>query len=691
MLTSNHSQLSAVRNPDGIFINTSCFNEEARHFKKYKYYTPDPWGSPAWIEYWQKQLDYCKNGYTSGGVQITGNHYGYLNFGQIKVVAPGENPESKVAKKITTFPDFWDGDYNYFHAIDVARNGCTREYLDDLKLSIKISDEYLDGARHVVIGKSRRKGYSYKNGFVCANKYNSERGSLSIIGAFDKKYLYPKGTMAMANSYLDFFNEYTGWRKARDFVNQIEHKRASYRKTVGGIFVESGYMSEIMAITFKDNSEAAKGKDAALVLLEEAGVFPNLIETIIATAPGLSAGKYITGQILVFGTGGDMEKGTLGFAEVFYNPDLYGFMSFENIWDEDAENTTCGFFHPVQWNMEGYYDAQGNSDIQGALAAEKDIRDHMLSRSSGSSVVQMRVQEYCTCPAEAFLTTSWNDFPIIELRQRLNKVVREKLYLKFGQPCHLIREEGVVKAKPDLIGELEPIWFNRPASDNLTGAVIIYEYPSPNPPMGLYKIGYDPYRQALGKSLGSIIVYKCIQRGSFSRNIVVAEWTGRPPDPDDANKMFEMLCELYHTQGMYENEVTHVKSYFVRRKKLNLLAAQPDLVISKAIKESITERVYGCHMNDQLKDAGEKYIKSWLIEQRDFVDGKALTTIDMINSPGLLEQLIKYNRKGNYDRVSALIMVMFQINEEELEKEYDVEEQKEEKLLAMIDTLYRKN
>lgn len=1027
-IKSNPSNVNAIRNPDGIWVNTQCFMEEANHFKKYGRYTFDPWGSPAWEEYWREQLRRCLEGYSTGSARITGHHYGYLNFGQITKVV-GFDKRTRKAKKEKTFGDFWDGDYNYFHALDIADKGITRKALDDLQLSIKIENQYLDGARHIVVGKSRRKGYeqpysekiiipsgettmgeikvgdyvstpcggrakviekfeqgikdiyevtlqdgrkvrcglehlweiqefrgykkivntkffldkklkrgtkgkeyysyylpqtkevrynkqenklpldpyllglligdgsltqgsclfstidlelldyvkdiigndysinkktetqysityklkekknpildilgelklktlainkfipeqykyatieeryeivrglmdsdgsiwkqgccnfvntsekliddlqyilrglgirttksknnnvgvgfsvnqswtliittdkpifklkrkleklkirrydinkiaitkveklnikekcacilidskenlyltsnfvvthnSFKNGFVCANTYNTIRNSLSIIGAFDKKYLYPEGTMAMSNEYLNFFNEHTGFRKNR-LIDKVEHKKSGFEQTIDGVKIEKGYKSQIMAITFKDNPDAARGKDAIIVLLEEAGAFPNLLEAINATGPSMEAGAAVTGQMLVFGTGGDMEKGTLAFAELFYNPDLYRFMPFVNIWDEDSENTECGFFHPVYWNMEGYYDTNGNSDVKGALAHEKAIRDKMHSKASSSSVVQQRVQEYCTCPAEAFLTVSMNDFPVLELRNQLTKVTTNKLHLKFGQAGTLYYEEGEVRFKPDLNNELEPIWFNRPTSANLKGCTIIYEAPK-GIYKGLYKIGYDPYRQALGGSLGSIIVYKTMLRGDYSRNCIVAEYTGRPQDPDDMNMAFEMLTEFYHNQGMYENEVTHVKSYFLRRKKLHLLATQPDLVISKNTNDSKVDRVYGCHMNDQMKDAGEKYIKSWLLTQRDInSEGKILTNIDYIYSPGLLEQLIKYNRKGNYDRVMALMQVMFQVQEEELGKEHTNEEKKNEKIVSLINNLYKR-
>jgi len=125
---------------------------------------------------------------------------------------------------------------------------------------------------------------------------------------------------------------------------------------------------------------------------------------------------------------------------------------------------------------------------------------------------------------------------------------------------------------------------------------------------------------------------------------------------------------------MYENEVTHVKTYFQNKKQLNRLAAQPDSVISKNILRSKVSRVYGTHMNDKMKDAGEKYIRDWLLEVNDFDDdGNPIYVYETINSPGLLQELIKYNRKLNTDRVMALMQVMFQI-QEDLERTYNKEE-----------------
>lgn len=666
-----------VRNPQGIWINSNVFREEAIHFMKNGYFCADRTGTSAYNDYWDEQLRRCTEGYTVGGVKITGDHYNYLNFTEIQVV---EEIDGRVGKKETKMPDFWDGDYNYFWAKHIARYGVTPEKLKELQLGLTIDPEWLDGGHHFIVGKSRRKGYSYKNASICANAYNTVRKSITIIGAFDKKYLYPKGTMAMASDCLSFYNKNTAWSKARDFVNKIDHKKASFEETQpNGTKAEVGFQSEIIALTFKDNPDAARGKDAYHVLLEEAGAFPNLIDSFRATEPGLKAGKYITGQIVIFGTGGDMESGTTGFAELFYHPKENNLLPFVNIWDEDAENSTCGFFHPITWNTEGYYDAQGNSDIAAAKKAEDDVRDKIIKDSSSSNAIQHHVQEYPFNPAEAFLMVSMNDFPVVELRNQYNKVVREQLHLKIGQPCYIYTESGKTKIKPDLDGVLQPLWAYKPTTKDFRGALVVYEHPIQDAPKGLYKIGFDPYRQAQSTltlpSLGCITVYKTMHKFSYTRHMIVAEYTGRPYDPDDVNKMAALLAELYNAEVMHENEVTHVKAYFEKKKKLHLLAAQPDKVISKNIKESKVARIYGCHMNDKLKDAGEKYIKAWLLDIRDYDEqGSSVTNMDYIYNPALLEELIYYNRKGNFDRVMSLMMVMFQIEEDEEDKVYGAED-----------------
>ena len=711
-------QVDSVRNPDGIWINTQCFREAANHFVKYGYYTADPWGSPAWFEYWQEERRRCIEGYSVGGAKITGDHYFYLNFCPIQKV---EDAYSGKSKKVKGFPDFWDGDYNYFWVREIAKNGLLdavgdeyqkdtilkldslaqalelKSLFESLHLEVKIETDFLKGGYNLIVGKSRRKGYSFKNASVAVKNFYTKPGLLTIFNAYEKKFLYPKGIMTMAINYINFINQHTGWAMPSDNGNRIDYIKASYIEYQNGIKVEKGFMSEIIALTCKDNADVNRGKDAEDIIIEESGAFgtPGLLKDVyLASQDCVMAGSIKTGMITIFGTSGDMEGGTADYADMFSRPEAFGMLPFNNIWDEGAEKTKVGFFHPYQWNNEGYYDKQGNSDIKGAINLELETRKKLIDNGATSSEMQRRMQEKPLGPREAFGTVSNNTFPVLELRAQLEKVKSLGLGKTKGTPVSLsIKGRNEVEVKPILDGKIEPITSYVNLPKDLRGCPVIYEFPVEGAPRGLYKIGYDPIDQEDGTSLAAICVYKGVHLGSLYHSILVAEYIGRYEDPDDIDRTAEMLAILYNTTIMHENMVTGVKNYFRRIKRLDLLAYQPDRVISKNVKQSKVARVYGCHMSPQLKDAGERYVKIWLNTVLDYDEnGNAITVIDRIYSQRLLEELISYNRKGNYDLVSSLFMCMFQVEEEELGKVYDekIENKNAKKLLEMMEEMYKK-
>lgn len=713
--------MSSIRNSEGFWINTEIFREEAIHFSKYGYYCADPWGSPAWTEYWQEQLRRILYGYSSGGAKITGDHYFYMNFCPILLTQISESRSNRSRKK-KDFPHFWDGDFEFFWARQIARNGIieslvpTEELplydemreevlekkkqilLESLHLESKISKEDLDGGLNLIVGKSRRKGYSYKNAAIGVKNYITAPESLTIYGAYEKKYLYPKGTMTMALSYIDFLNDNTAWAMPSDYIKRNDHIRASYKEYKNGIELEKGFKSEIMALTFKDNPDAARGKDAVDIFFEESGAFGTpglLLESYSASEDCVKDGEIKTGMITIFGTSGDMESGTADYAHMFFHPEKYDLLSFENIFEADEyPNQKIGFFHPVQWNMPGHMDLAGNSDTKGALESIFKDRKHLESKGATSTDLQRKAQEKPIKPSEAFAYSSINIFPKKELEARKNYLIANGFDKLKAQPVTLYRDPDTnrVVSEPDLKNKLQPITsFNYDGSSK-EGAVVIYEYPIQNAPKGLYKIGYDPVRQDQGTSLAAIIVYKGIMQGSYTRNCIVAEYIGRKEEPDDVHYIAELLAVLYNTQIMYENEVPDVKTYFKRRRLLHLLALQPDAVISKSIKKSKVSRVYGCHMVDLLRDAGERYIKQWLVEVVDFDENNnPITNLDRINSLRLIEELLLYNKTGNFDLISALIMCMFQVQEEVLNKDYGKVDtnRNARKLLEMMKELHK--
>lgn len=715
--------MSSIRNKDGHWINTSVFREDAIHFKKYGYFCADPEGSPAWKDYWEEQTRRIIFGYEVGGVKVTGDHYFYMNFCPI-LKTEGIDKGKIRAKKIVDLPDFWDGDYEFFWSRAIARDGIVEAMLprekflsfqdleeesqmkrkkillDSLYMNNKISLDSLDGGLNMIIGKSRRKGYSYKNAAIGVRNYITMPDSLTIYGAYEKKFLYPKGTFTMCSNFINFLNDNTAWAMPSDYIKRTDHIRSSYTEYKNGIELEKGLKSEIMALTFKDNPDAARGKDAIDIFFEESGAFGTpglLLDSYAASEDCVKDGDVKTGMITLFGTSGDMEGGTADYAHMFFHPEKFGLLAFEDHWEEEQDyNQKIGFFHPVHLNMNGFIDENGNSELDEAKKSVLKDREYFIDKGSTSTDMQRKAQEKPLYPSEAFAYTNINIFPKKELEMRRNYLIAKGYDKLRAQAVNMYRDPDTNKvvSEPDLHNKLNPITSINHDGVSIEGAPVIYEYPVPNAPRGLYKIGYDPVRQDEGSSLVGIIVFKGVMRGQYTKNCVVAEYVGRKESNDDNHYIAELFAELYNTQVMHENEVPDVKTYFQRRKLLHLLSLQPDAVISKSIKKSSVSRVYGAHMTNSLKEAGERYIKDWLIEVIDFDENnQPITNLDRINSMRLIEELIAYNKKGNFDLVSSLIMCMFQIQEEMLGNEYTEapENKSAKKLLKMMERMHKNN
>lgn len=659
-----------------MIVNTEYFREEAIRFLKTGSYCNDPIGSTAWKDYWKEQMERCIKGYTVSGVRITGDHYFYLNFCRIKLTEDTRGVvKTKTARKVTSFPAFWDGDYNFFHAKEIARHGTTPAELAKLNLDYNIPVDQLTGGKHLIVGKARRKGYSYKNAAIVTNTFNTMRRSLCLIGAFEKKYLYPKGTMQMVTDYMNFINEFTAFTKRRGVVDKQDHRRASFIQLLpNGQKIEKGYMSEVIAVTYKDNPDAARGKDAELVLFEEAGKFDNLKAAYLATKPVVESGDITTGQMIIFGTGGDMEGDTIDFENMFYNPDPYNLMSFENIWDDGGMGTFCGFFHPCYLNKDGFMDKDGNSLQQKAIESEEAIREKIKRTSKDPGTYDKHITEYPFKPAEAFLQTGGNIFPLASIVEHKNYLTRSNITKHIGVNGITYRDaKGNVKFRPD--ENVRPVmkFPHDPKVDN-TGCVVIYQSPyteGGKVPKNLYVICHDPYGQSEGgPSLGVAYVLKRPNNISTPDDMIVASLIGRPSTQDEYNKNLFELAELYNARIGFENDRGDVISFAKRFRKLEWLEEEFELGYNSNIPKSSVKRLYGMHMTEARKRQGEIYLRDWLISERSVdEDGNKLLNLHTIYDTALLDELRTYNpKKGNFDRVSAMLIGMYYFKEIEFKQ-----------------------
>jgi hypothetical protein len=645
-----------------MLVNTTEFSRSAKHFLEHGFYCGDPEGSAAYYEYWAEELRRCKNGHTIGDVTITGHHYFYLNYVQIKLTDKGN-------RKILSFPNFWDGDYEYFWLQEIARNGIDPVKYEKLNLTTVVNQAHMDGGRHLIVGKARRKGFSYKNAALVTNTFNTEKNSYTLLCAFDKKYLYPKGIMAMVTDNMNFINEHTGWAKRRQVVDKQNHRRASYLEYMGGQQVEKGYRSEVEAITFKDNPDAARGKDASIVIFEECGAFDNLKASYLATKPTVEDGGITTGQMILFGTGGDMAGGTIDFESMFYNPEAYNLLPIVNIWDEGADHTTCGYFFPAFKNKIGHMDASGNSDVEGARQSEEATREQIKRDSKDAGVLDKHITEYPFTPKEAFLQHTSNVFPTAALLEWRNELIRTGMTKSLAVPGHLIEGKTGLKFKPD--DRLRPVVkFPTQRGDDTRGCVVIYQTPyreGDEVPRDLYIIAHDPYAQdGYGQSLGAAYVIKRVNHISKPDDMVVASYVGRPDTQDEYNYNLFLLAKYYNARIGFENDRGEIIPYAKRHKLMQYLLPEVE-IFDKTDNVRIRKlgRSYGMSMGSkERKGQAEIYLRDWLKTSRGrSEDGEQKLNLHYIYDIALIDELVKYNRRGNFDRVSALMVGMFHLKD----------------------------
>ena len=188
-------------------------------------------------------------------------------------------------------------------------------------------------------------------------------------------------------------------------------------------------------------------------------------------------------------------------------------------------------------------------------------------------------------------------------------------------------------------------------------------------PHSLYIAGCDPYDQdkSYQGSLGSFFVYKRFYQANKTHDIIVAEYTGRPPFADDFYENCRKLCIYYNAKCLYENNLKGLKGYFENKNSLQYLYEQPQ-IIKDIVKDSRVTRGYGIHMqrgqngSSGIEDTCELYLKDWLYTERDY-EGTKILNLHTIKSIGLLKELLAYDMEGNYDRSIAFMLCILQSRE----------------------------
>lgn len=489
-------------------------------------------------------------------------------------------------------------------------------------------------------------------------------GSKNFAIASEQKFLIGDGLLTKAWQIMDFLDKHTEWAKQRLVSTRME-RTSGYKITDEfGKQTEQGYLSSITGITLKNDPERVRGTRAKLVLWEEGGKFPSLLDAWRIEQPSVETddGKAF-GLMIAFGTGGTEGASFEGLKELFYKPKSYNVLSFPNIWDEGRENTECAFFVPAYSNLESfdddgnqvYMDRDGNSYKEKAIENLIDQRNKVKDGGASQQSIDRFISERPIRPAEAVLELGKNIFPRKLLMDQLTRIRTNK---KLQSMKHIVDLEwdgnGQVKATEKPSGDITNYPLKK--GDKPHGSVVIWEYPVKDPPLGLYIGGCDPYDHddSFTNSLGSTFIFKRVRAGEAWTDVIVAEYSGRPDTAEEYYENVRKLLTFYNARLLFENERKGIYPYFTNKHCDYLLADQPDKIISEVFKDSKVQRRKGCHMTKQIRAYGEGLILEWLLDE--FEEGHP--NVERVYSEPLIEELIENDGVRNVDRVIALCMVM---------------------------------
>lgn len=624
-------------------INSDKFRQAAIFFKEHGCYTLAPRGTTDYVQYWERETQRCLNGFVAeDGDAITGYHYFYLNYCPIMKLKETQyidryGVERTKRERIFDFPSFWDGDWYYFSAIEEAENL----------------------GKHMAVLKCRQRGYSFKGASMLVRNYELIPGSKNFAVASEQKFLVGDGILTKAWQIMDFIDKNTAWSKQRLTATRMERVAGFKVKDEFGKETEQGYLSAITGITLKNDPERLRGTRGKLVLFEEGGKFPGLETAWQIERPAVETDDGVAfGLLIAFGTGGTEGAAFDGLKNMFYHPDAFNVLGFPNVWDDNADQTKCGFFAPSYWNLESndgkYMDKDGNSYQK--EAAERLLEERQKVRDGGASqeAIDRFISERPMKPAEACLELGKNIFPKKMLMDQLTKIRTNTKLQNMKHIVDLSWDNGHVVATEKKSGDITKYPLKN--DDKPEGSVVIWEYPIPDPPFGLYIGGCDPYDhdESFTNSLGSTFIFKRVRAGEAWNDVIVAEYTGRPDTAEEYYENVRKLLVFYNARLLFENERKGIYPYFTNKHCDYLLADQPDKIITEIFKDSKVQRRKGCHMTKQIRAYGEGLILEWLMEEYE----PGHPNLERIYSEPLLEELIQTDGVKNVDRVIALCMTM---------------------------------
>lgn len=665
----------------GKFVNTELFNEAARTYQATGKYTQFKVDSIPHRQFRRRECDRRRNGFSApcwqnpdGSIEdvwITGGHYNFLNYTRMERTDESSvivTEHGATAKKIYSFPSFIDAQFWTWQIIEFCRrNGL-----------------------HLIIDKTRRGGFSYIMAADSSNEVNLSKHKVVIHVAADNKYLIKQGGLSdFAVNNLKFFEEKTPFKRGI-YSPTTDSFKLGYRMK-NGVEADDSWSSSLLSVSANNNPDCAIGKDAVTIKVEELSTMQNFDEFMNVTEPTMTVGTRTTGTLMAWGTATAANMQI--FEQNFYNPRAFGFMAFENVFDNDARNEVCGFFKSYAWGLEGEidgvkgFDEDGNSNLR--IGLQLAARERIEKKKTAKTFAEYLnyLGQRALFPAESFSSASENIFSSEALNKFEDKLRVDNSY-KFYTDGELF-EDGTKKIyfksnaririeNPDMKtydyiqgvprrSNEDPhgcirVWFapeyeETYINDRLIRSILPGTYVAVYDPVGIDK---DKKEITDRHSHNSIFVIEMPRERNGFKPKLCAAYYGRTERLEEADEKFYRLCKWYNCigTGLVEINRGETVSNFRKWKATKYLGYEPLYVWDSAVKEKVSTS-YGYNINSGLKKLdGLRLLKEFLYEvigKNEF--GEDIYVFERFLDYQTILELKKFNAEGNFDRISSLILL----------------------------------
>ena len=673
-----------------ILEDMDYFRSSAIHYEKYGTFTslrPNANPNSEYGKWVREERRRIWDGYVreSDGEWVTGYMYWFLNYSPMMLSKireykdkNGKKKKSKRADRVEALPECWEGIYWRFHCLDQASNGGLYNNFE--------------GGQHMAELASRGKGKSYSLAsilnhiFVVGENEEAHEKVKGIVTAYQKEYLTKDGVLNKFVDMANFCATNTQFPRKR-LKNSLQEMTWIMGYKDVELDIERGTQNTVLGVSSKDDESKLRGKRAAKILIEEFGTFPRLVDLYNVLLPSVQEGDIVFGQIYMLGTAGDNESDFAGAQEIMYNPKGYNMYALPNVFDKYNQGKPYFvFFFPGYVNRKGCYNENGVSDVIKALIEILMNRYRVKYNSTDPNTIIKTIAEVPITPAEAIVKTGVNMFPVADLTERIGQLDANPTEYDDVYVGDLVfNKDGQVEYKPTSATPIRDF----PHKDNkIEGAIEIYQLPeidrnTGKPYNDRYILGADPYDddESNTMSLGSIFVL------DLWTDRIVAEYTGRPPFADDYYEICRKLCLFYNGRLNYEYNKKGLFSHFSTRNSLYLLTDVLDFLKEKQMmKDGYGNKSKGTNASPAINAYARSRLRSWLLAPvpiMQTIDGEEkevmVPRLFTVRNRALLKELINYNSEGNFDRISAMGMLMLLREDRMIRYQGDVSKEKQER------------